>query len=167
MIYEFLYPLSDTYSWLNVFRYITFRTIYAAITALAICFVLGPWVIRRLQSLSIKQPIRDDGPNSHLSKEGTPTMGGMLVIFSVVVSTLLWARLTVDYIWIVLMVTVGFGLIGFCDDYRKLSNGSKGISGKVRLSAEIVIALFVSIVLYLNPAFSSNLTVPFFKTLLP
>lgn len=167
MIYHFLYPLSDTYSWLNVFRYITFRTIYAAITALAICFVLGPWVIARLQSLSIRQPIRDDGPNSHLSKEGTPTMGGILIIFSVVVSTLLWARLNVDYIWIMLMVTVGFGLIGFCDDYRKLSNGSKGIPGTVRLSGEILIALFVSVVLYLNPGFSSNLTVPFFKTLLP
>ena len=167
MIYHFLYPLSDTYSWLNVFRYITFRTIYATITALAICFVLGPWVIGRLQSLRIGQPIRDNGPNSHLSKEGTPTMGGILIIFSVVVSTLLWAKLTVGYVWIVLMVTVGFGFIGFCDDYRKLSNGSTGVPGKIRLSAEIMIALFVSIVLYLNPAFSSNLTVPFFKALLP
>ena len=115
MIYHFLYPLSDTYSWLNVFRYITFRTIYATITALAICFILGPWVIDKLQSLGIKQPIRSDGPNAHLSKKGTPTMGGILIIFSVVVSTLLWAKLSVDYVWIALMVTVGFGGIGFYD----------------------------------------------------
>ena len=168
MIYHFLYPLSDIYSWLNVFRYITFRTIYAAITALAICFILGPWVIATLQSLGIKQPVRGDGPDAHFSKEGTPTMGGVLVIFSVVVSTLLWAKLSVDYIWIVLMVTVGFGLIGFWDDYRKLLSGSsKGVPGAVRLAAEIMIALFVSVVLYMKPGFSSNLVVPFFKTILP
>ncbi len=168
MIYHFLYSLSDTYSWLNVFRYITFRTIYAAITGLAICFILGPWVIGKLQSLSVEQPIRSDGPDSHLSKEGTPTMGGILVIFSVVVSTLLWAKLNVDYVWIALMVTVGFGLIGLLDDYRKLiSRSSMGVPGRVRLVAEITLAFFVSIVLYQNPDFSSNLTVPFFKTVLP
>ena len=116
MVYHLLYPLSDTYSWLNVFRYITFRTIYASITALAICFILGPWVIGKLRAFSIGQPIRNDGPDSHLSKEGTPTMGGLLIIFSVVVSTLLWVRLTVDYVWIMLMVMVGFGLIGFWDE---------------------------------------------------
>ncbi|MBW2598672.1 MAG: phospho-N-acetylmuramoyl-pentapeptide-transferase [Deltaproteobacteria bacterium] len=168
MIYHFLYSFSDTYSWLNVFRYITFRTIYATITGLAICFVLGPWVIDRLRSLGIEQPIRGDGPNSHLSKGGTPTMGGILVIFSVVVSTLLWAKLSIEYVWIALMVMVGFGLIGFWDDYRKLSTrSSRGIPGTVRLAAEIMIALFVSVVLYMKPGFSSNLTVPFFKTILP
>jgi phospho-N-acetylmuramoyl-pentapeptide-transferase len=116
----------------------------------------------------MEQPIRGDGPNSHLSKEGTPTMGGILIIFSVVISTLLWAKLTVGYVWIILMVMVGFGLIGFWDDYRKLSSrSSRGVPGTVRLAAEIMIAFFVSIVLYLNPDFSSNLTVPFFKTILP
>ncbi len=167
MIYHLLYPLSDTYSWLNVFRYITFRTIYAAITALAICFVLGPWVIGKLQALSIGQPIRHDGPNSHLAKKGTPTMGGVLIIFSVVISVLLWSRLTVGYVWIMLMITVGFGLIGFCDDCRKLSKGSKGVPKRIRLAGEIILALVVSIVLYMDPHFSSNMTVPFFKTLLP
>ena len=168
MIYHFLHSFSDIYSWLNVFRYITFRTIYATITALTICFILGPWVIKKLRFLGIEQPIRAGGPDSHLSKEGTPTMGGTLIIFSAVVSTLLWAKLSVNYIWIVLMVMVGFGLIGFWDDYRKLSNkSSKGVPGTVRLAAEIMIALFVSIVLYLSPDFSSNLTVPFFKTILP
>jgi phospho-N-acetylmuramoyl-pentapeptide-transferase len=167
MIYHLLYPLSDTYSWLNVFRYITFRTIYATITALAICFVLGPWVIGKLQAFSIGQPIRHDGPNSHLAKKGTPTMGGVLIIFSVVVSVLLWSRLTVGYVWLMLMVTVGFGLIGFMDDCRKLSNGSKGVPKRLRLAGEIILALIVSFVLYLDPHFSSNMTIPFFKTLLP
>ncbi|HPL63800.1 MAG: phospho-N-acetylmuramoyl-pentapeptide-transferase [Syntrophales bacterium] len=167
MIYHLLYPLHASYSFFNVFRYITFRTIYAMITAMIIAFVLGPWLIRKLQSLQIGQPIREDGPNSHLSKKGTPTMGGILIIFSVVVSTLLWANLTVDYVWFVVLATVGFGLIGFMDDYRKLSNGSKGVPGRVRLGAEIAIALFLSAILYFKPGFSSSITIPFFKTILP
>ncbi len=165
MIYHLLYPLHVEYSFLNVFRYITFRTIYATITALVICFVFGPWLIRKLQSLRVGQTIRGDGPETHLAKEGTPTMGGVLIIFAVVISTLLWANLTVDYIWLAVMVTVAFGLIGFMDDYRKLvKSNSKGIPGKVRLSGEIIIALFVSVVLYIKPDFSSNTTIPFFKT---
>jgi phospho-N-acetylmuramoyl-pentapeptide-transferase len=168
MIYHLLYPLHTTFSSFNVFRYITFRTIYAAITALLICFILGPWMIRKLQSLQIGQPIREDGPNSHLSKEGTPTMGGVLIIFATVISTFLWANLTVNYIWMILMVTIGFGLIGLMDDFRKLANkSSKGISGKVRLTAEVIVALFVSMVLYYKAGFSSNITLPFFKTVLP
>jgi phospho-N-acetylmuramoyl-pentapeptide-transferase len=168
MIYHLLYPLHTTFSSFNVFRYITFRTIYAAITALVICFILGPWLIRKLQSLKIGQSIREDGPNSHLSKEGTPTMGGLLVIFAAIVSTFLWSNLTIDYVWMVMMVTVGFGLIGFMDDYRKLSlKNSKGVSGKVRLLLEIAIAFFVSIVLYYKTGFSSSITIPFFKTALP
>lgn len=168
MIYHLLYPLSDTCSYFNVFRYITFRTIYAAITALVICFVLGPWLIGKLQSLQIGQPIRDDGPDSHLSKEGTPTMGGVLIIFSVVLSTFLWAKLTVDYVWFILMITVGYGLIGFTDDYRKLtSRSSKGIPGIIRLTGEVILALLVGIFLYMKPGFDSHVTIPFFKTILP
>ncbi len=168
MIYHLLYPLSDTFSYFNVFRYITFRTIYAAITALVICFVLGPWLIGKLQSLQIGQPIRNDGPDSHLSKEGTPTMGGVLIIFSVVLSTLLWANLTVDYVWFILMITVGYGLIGFTDDYRKLANrSSKGIPGSIRLTGEVTLALLVGIFLYMKPGFSSHVTIPFFKAILP
>lgn len=168
MIYHLLYPLSDTFSYFNVFRYITLRTIYATITALLISFILGPWLIRKLQLLHIGQQIREDGPGSHLSKEGTPTMGGLLIIFSVAISTILWARLDVEYIWIVLTVTLGFGLVGFMDDYRKLNNqSSKGISGTSRLIAEVAIALTISIVLYLNPGFSTNVTIPFFKKILP
>jgi phospho-N-acetylmuramoyl-pentapeptide-transferase len=168
LIYHLLYPLHDLFSVFNVFRYITFRTIYATITAMAIAFLLGPWLIRKLQSLRIGQPIREDGPNSHFTKQGTPTMGGILIIFSVVTSTLLWANLTVDYVWLVLLVTVGYGLIGFVDDYRKLVKvNSKGIPGIARLAGEIAIALFVGIVLYVKPSFSSNIALPFFKTILP
>src|SRR5512140_2237924 len=111
MLFHLFYPLHTTYSFFNVFRYITFRTIYASITALVICFVVGPWLIRKLQGMQIGQQIREDGPQSHLVKKGTPTMGGILVIFAVVVSTLLWANLANDYIWLILMVTVGYGLI--------------------------------------------------------
>jgi phospho-N-acetylmuramoyl-pentapeptide-transferase len=168
MIYHLLYPLHTTFSSFNVFRYITFRAIYAAITALVICFVLGPWMIRKLQSLSIGQPIREDGPDSHFLKEGTPTMGGLLIIFATVISTFLWSNLTVNYVWMIMMVTVGFGLIGFMDDYRKLAQkDSKGVSGKIRLMLEVIIALFVSLILYYKADFSSNITIPFFKTVLP
>ena len=168
MIYEFLYPLHTVFSSFNVFRYITFRTIFASITALLICLVLGKWFIEKLQKMQIDQQIREDGPKTHLVKKGTPTMGGMLIIFAVTVSTILWANLSVVYVWITLLVTIGFGLIGFLDDYRKLAvKNSRGVPGKVRLAAEIVIALFVGIVLYCKPGFSAQVTIPFFKTVLP
>ena len=168
MIYYLLYPLHTSYSFFNVFRYITFRTIFASITALLICLVVGPWLIRKLQSLQIDQPIREDGPQSHLVKKGTPTMGGILIIFAVVFSTLLWTNLSINYIWLILLVTAGYGLIGFVDDYRKLADkSSKGISGKTKLAMEIVIALFVSMILYLKPGFNTQVTIPFFKTVLP
>jgi len=168
MLFHLLYPLHTTYSFFNVFRYITFRTIYAAITALIICFVIGPWMIRKLQALRIGQMIREDGPDSHLAKQGTPTMGGILIIFAVTISTLLWSNLTVGYVWLTVMVMIGFGLIGFLDDYRKLTRqNSRGVPGKVRLAAEIAIALFVSILLFIKPGFNSNVTIPFFKTVLP
>ncbi|MEK7375462.1 MAG: phospho-N-acetylmuramoyl-pentapeptide-transferase [Thermodesulfobacteriota bacterium] len=168
MLFHLLYPLHEVYSFFNVFRYITFRTIYAAITALVICFVVGPWLIRKLHELQIGQTIREDGPDSHLAKKGTPTMGGILIIFAVTISTLLWANLTVGYIWIVIMVTVGFGLIGFLDDYRKLTQqNSRGVPGKIRLAAEIALAAFVGIVLYIKPGFNAQVAIPFFKTALP
>lgn len=168
MIYYLLYPLHTTISFFNVFRYITFRTIFASITSLLICLIVGPWMIRKLQEMQIGQQIRDDGPQSHLVKKGTPTMGGILIIFAVVISTLLWTNLSNNYVWLILLVTVGYGLIGFIDDYRKLiGKNSRGIPGKTRLTAEIIIALFVSIIVYLNPGFNSQVTVPFFKTILP
>lgn len=168
MIYYLLYPLHTTISFFNVFRYITFRTIFASITALLICLLLGKWMIQKLQGMQIGQQIRNDGPQSHLVKKGTPTMGGMLIIFAVVIATLLWTNLSDVYVWLVLLVTVGFGLIGFVDDYRKLTGKSaKGVSGKKRLTGEIIIALFVGIILYIKPGFNSHVTIPFFKTVLP
>ena len=168
MIYHLLYPLHETFSYFNVFRYITFRTIYAAITALAICFVFAPWLIRKLESLQIGQSVREDGPEAHLAKSGTPTMGGIMIIFSVVISTLLWANLTNDFVWMLIVVTVGFGLIGFFDDFNKLTQkSSKGISGRTRLILEFGIALFIGVILYLKPNFSEAITIPFFKTMLP
>ncbi|HOW57599.1 MAG TPA: phospho-N-acetylmuramoyl-pentapeptide-transferase [Smithellaceae bacterium] len=168
MIYDLLYPLHSYFTFFNVFRYITFRTIYATITALLICFIVGPWLIRKLQNLQIGQNIRSDGPQSHLTKKGTPTMGGILIVFAVTVSTLLWANLSVIYVWLLLLVTIGYGLIGFFDDYRKFTGASsKGLSGRFRLLAEIIIALFVSIVLYMKAGFGSQITIPFLKTVLP
>jgi phospho-N-acetylmuramoyl-pentapeptide-transferase len=151
-----------------VFRYITFRSIFAAITALLICLLFGSRMIQKLRGMQIGQQIREDGPQSHFGKKGTPTMGGLLIIFSVVIATLLWTNLANIYIWLVLLVALGFGLIGFMDDYSKLKGkSSRGLSGKIRLLVEIVIALFVSVVLYLKPEFNSQVTIPFFKTVLP
>jgi phospho-N-acetylmuramoyl-pentapeptide-transferase len=125
-------------------------------------------MIKKLQAMQIGQQVREDGPQSHLVKKGTPTMGGLLIIFAVLISTLLWINLSVSYVWLVLLVTVGYGLIGFIDDYSKLAGrSSKGIPGRTRLAAEIIIALFVSIILFMKPGFNLQITVPFFKTILP
>jgi phospho-N-acetylmuramoyl-pentapeptide-transferase len=168
VIYHLLYPLSDIISSFNVFRYITFRTIYATITALVLCFVFIPWFIEKLQSMRIGQHIREDGPESHLSKKGTPTMGGLVIVSSAFLSTFLWARLDVVYVWLILAALIGFGAVGLVDDYRKLKGGSsRGISGKMRLGWEILIALAISVVLYMKPGFPATVAVPFFKTVLP
>lgn len=168
MLYSLLYSLHTTFSFFNVFRYITFRSIFAAITALLICLLFGSWMIQKLKTMQIGQPIREDGPQSHFGKKGTPTMGGLLILFAVVLSTLLWTNLSNIYIWLVLLVTVGYGLIGFVDDYSKLrGKSSRGLSGKTRLLAEILIAVFVSVILYIKPEFNAQVTIPFFKTVLP
>ncbi len=168
MLYSLLYSLHTIFSFFNVFRYITFRSIFAAITALLICLLFGSWMIQKLRSMQIGQQIREDGPQSHFGKKGTPTMGGLLIIFAVVIATLLWTNLLNVYMWLVLLITVAYGLIGFMDDYSKLKGkSSRGLSGKTRLLAEIVIALFVSVILYLKPEFNSQVTIPFFKTALP
>lgn len=168
MFYYFLYPLSSTLSVLNVFRYITFRTIYASLTAFLICFLLGPWAIRKLSSLQVGQYIRDDGPQSHLTKAGTPTMGGALIIFSIALATLLWADLTNAYVWIVLFVTVGFGIIGFTDDYLKLvKKRSKGLGAGSKFLAQTVLAIATGLLVYWSPDFNTVVTIPFFKNISP
>jgi phospho-N-acetylmuramoyl-pentapeptide-transferase len=168
MLYHLLYPLHTTFSVFNVFRYITFRTIYASLTAFVICFVLGPWLIRYLTRLQIGQYIRDDGPQSHLQKAGTPTMGGILIVFAIVLSTLLWTNLTHFYVWIVLLVTIGFGLIGFVDDYRMLiKKRSKGLSARAKFLLQIVLALLAGVLLFYHPDFNTRVTMPFFKNISP
>ena len=124
MLYHFLYPLADTISGLNVIRYITFRTAAATLTALFISFIVGPWLIRKLASLRVGQPIREIGPE-HQAKAGTPTMGGLLILLSLIVSVLLWADLTNPFVWIVLGLTSGYGVLGFVDDYRKVKHQNK------------------------------------------
>jgi phospho-N-acetylmuramoyl-pentapeptide-transferase len=166
-----LSQLTDVFGPLNVFRYITFRTGGAVITALLFVFLFGPAIIRRLRVSQGKgQPIRDDGPQSHLlTKKGTPTMGGLMILSGLVVATLLWANLTNRYVWVVLAVTLGFGAIGFADDYLKVQHGSSngGLSGRLRLGLEALIAgiaVFVITELDTSPV-SNALAFPFFKDL--
>src|SRR5438094_430240 len=145
-----LYPLSDQFQGFNLFRYITFRSGGAVLTALLISFISGPFVIAWLKSKQGDgQPIRDDGPQGHLiRKKGTPTMGGFLILLAVTVSTLLWADLRNPYVWTVLAVTVSFGLIGFFDDYTKLTRrSSRGLPARIKLAIEIVVAAAACIAL--------------------
>ena len=168
MLYHLLYPLHTSISVFNVFRYITFRTIYAALTAFLICFILGPWVIRTLTHMQIGQYIRDDGPQTHLSKAGTPTMGGTLIVFSIVLSMLLWGDLTNVFIWIVLFVIVGFAAIGFMDDYLMLiKKQSKGLSARSKFGLQILLAALTAVFVVLIPDFSTQITFPFFKNIAP
>jgi phospho-N-acetylmuramoyl-pentapeptide-transferase len=168
MLYALLYPLHTTYSAFNVFRYITFRTLMAGIMALSVSFFLGPWLIALLTKKQIGQQIRSDGPSTHFSKAGTPTMGGALILFSLTFATLLLADLTNAHVWLALGVTLGFGMIGFVDDYRKLTRKtSAGISGRQKLAAQFVIALLAAMVLAFLPGFSSAVAVPFLKEVRP
>jgi len=166
----FLADLSPYFTPLNVFRYITFRTGAATATGLLFVFLFGPWMISLLRLRQGKgQPIREDGPQSHLTKRGTPTMGGLMIMSGVLVSTLLWANLENLYVWVVLMVTVGFGAIGFYDDYLKVTKQShKGFSGKSRLAIEALIAALACIAIaYISaPGLSNRLALPFSKELL-
>ena len=171
MLYHLLYPLSEEISFFNLFRYITFRSGAAVVTALLVSFLLGPWLIDWLRMKQGKgQPIRSDGPQSHiLNKKGTPTMGGVLILLGVTVATLLWADLTNRYVWIVLFVTIGYGLIGFADDFLKVTRYNvRGVPGKLKLLLEALIAAIAVLAFQLvtkNPL-GSSLTVPFFKDVL-
>ena len=168
MIYHLLYPLHTSISAFNVFRYITFRTIYASLTAFLICFLLGPWVIKRLRRLQVGQFIREDGPETHFKKSGTPTMGGVLIIGAIVAATLLWANLTNFYVWIALLVLVATGLIGFVDDYRmQVKKRSKGLGAREKFFLQCIVALSCGLMLYFYPGFSTRVTVPFLKNVQP
>ncbi len=169
MLY-WLESLSDGGDIWNLFRYITFRAGAAFFTALIFGFLFGQPLIGMLRSRQKKgQPIRADGPEGHFAKAGTPTMGGLLILSALLVSTLLWARLDTPYTWIVLGVTLGFGLIGFADDYAKVTKmNTKGVSGRVRFGAGLVIAALAGMAAaYFHPAeLSQQLALPFFKTVL-
>jgi phospho-N-acetylmuramoyl-pentapeptide-transferase len=154
---------------LNVFQYVTFRTAYSTITALLISLVFGGKVIQALRRLNVGQMIREEGPQTHVAKRGTPTMGGVLIIGSVLISTLLWARLSSFYVWIVLIATTGFAAIGFIDDYQKVAKKqSLGLTGKKKLAGQFLIAVGVWAALYAGTYYgwtdySWRLSLPFFK----
>jgi len=167
MLYHLLYPLADDFSIFNLFRYLTFRTGGAVMTALIISFLIGPGIIKWLKKKQKEgQPIRKDGPEGHFKKAGTPTMGGLMILISAGVSVLLWADLSNPYVFIVAGVITGFGLIGLADDYAKLTKRShQGISGKSRLFFEALIG-FLAVAAYLNfttTELATGLSIPFMK----
>ncbi len=168
-MFYFLGQFADQFSALNVFRYITFRTGGAIMTALFFVFLFGPKIIASLRIRQGKgQPIREDGPEGHLLKKGTPTMGGLMIMSGALVAALLWADLTNPYVWVVIGVTLGFGLIGFYDDYLKVTKSShKGFGGKARLGIEFLIAALAAYAVTVldNPPFSTSIAFPFLKDL--
>ncbi|WP_207476875.1 phospho-N-acetylmuramoyl-pentapeptide-transferase [Arenibaculum pallidiluteum] len=170
MLYHLLFPLADEFQLFNLFRYLTFRTGGAVLTAAVISFVFFPNLIRWLRTKQGEgQPIRSDGPETHFKKKGTPTMGGLMILISVIISTLLWVDLSNAYVWIVVMVTIGFGMIGFGDDYLKLTKRNpKGLSGKGKLICQIAIGLVAGALItwVSTPANANGLSLPFFKDVL-
>ncbi|MBI4402641.1 MAG: phospho-N-acetylmuramoyl-pentapeptide-transferase [Deltaproteobacteria bacterium] len=168
MLYHLFYGLHDTFHGFNVFRYITFRALCGGLTALILSFALGPYFIKILAHRQLGQTIRNDGPQSHLKKQGTPTMGGILIVLTVTVSTLLWADLTNPYIWLTLAVMVIFGLIGWFDDIKKIREGnSKGLSERGKMLLQTAVAVVVLGILYFVLRVSTQLHVPFLRTLQP
>ncbi|WP_417820065.1 phospho-N-acetylmuramoyl-pentapeptide-transferase [Terasakiella sp.] len=170
MLYHLLFPLADQFAVFNLFRYLTFRTGGAVMTAMVIAFIIGPRLIRWLRQWQGQgQPIRDDGPESHLKKQGTPTMGGIMILTSMTISVLLWADLSNPYIWAVMLVTLGYGFIGFTDDYLKVSKkNTKGLSGKLKLLGQLLFAgIAAFIVASVQPeSLNTHLALPFFKDVL-
>jgi len=173
MLLYLLLPLRTYATVFNVTRYITFRTAAASLTALALSLALGPWMIRKLRDFQIGQVIRQEGPQSHRAKAGTPTMGGLLILTSALVPTLLWADLSNPYIWIAVLATAAFGAVGFMDDYLKIVRRSHhGLIPRYKMGGQIVVAVAVGVVLLLlsqrnPPLYNTRLIFPFFKNLIP
>ncbi len=169
MLYNLLTPFADEFLFFNLFRYLTFRTGGAIMTALVICFLIAPAMIRWLKRKQKEgQPIRTDGPQTHFAKAGTPTMGGLMILISVTISTILWADLTNKFTWYALLVMVGYGLIGFGDDYLKLTKkNTKGLPGKLKILMQLVIGLTatVGIMVTMPDTLSTHIAIPFFKEL--
>ncbi|MGD0906241.1 MAG: phospho-N-acetylmuramoyl-pentapeptide-transferase [Candidatus Acidiferrales bacterium] len=171
LLYLFYHLLQRYFHALNVFRYITVRTALASLTALLITLVLGPWTIRRLRDLQIGQFIREEGPKSHQSKAGTPTMGGVLIVASTVIPTLLWGDLENVYVWLAIFTMLAFGAIGFIDDYRKVvKKRNLGLTGKRKFALQCLASIGVALALLSLTAggsYSTQLSVPFFKNFHP
>ena len=173
MLFYFLYPLRTYATVFNVTRYITFRTAAASLTALALSLALGPWMIRKLRDFQIGQVIRQEGPQSHRAKAGTPTMGGLLILTSALVPTLLWADLSNYYIWIAVLATASFGAVGFTDDYLKIVRHSHhGLIPRYKMGLQILVAVAVGVAVLLlsqqnPPLYNTRLIFPFFKNLIP
>ena len=173
MLYYLLFPLHTYATIFNVTRYITFRTAAASLTALALSLALGPWMIRKLRDFQIGQVIRQEGPQSHRAKAGTPTMGGLLILTSALVPTLLWADLSNPYIWIAVLATAAFGGVGFTDDYLKIVRRSHhGLLPRYKMGGQIIVALVVGVAVLLlsqqnPPLYNTRLIFPFFKNLIP
>ena len=168
MLYYLLYPLHTIVSALNVTRYITFRTAAASLTALALSLLLGPWLIRRLREFQIGQVVRQDGPSSHKPKAGTPTMGGLLIVGSLLISVLLWGNLSNRYVWVVVLVTIAMASIGFYDDWLKLRK-RRPLKIREKFVAQVAVGLAVGLYLYRFPAdgVTTQLSVPFAKDWVP
>ena len=170
MFYHLLYPLSEYWSVLNVFKYITFRAAYSGLTALGVSLLLGSVMIRLLRKYQIGEKIREDGPSHHSSKSGTPTMGGMLILFTLTISTLLWANLSNAYIWLILFAGVGFGAIGYYDDLMKLKSG-EGLSVRGKLICQTILSIMIAVYLLFYDSqridFATRLYVPFIKDFQP
>jgi len=168
LLYEHLFKYASP---LRVFRYVTFRTAFASLTALFLCIALGPWLIGKLRQFQVGQYIREEGPKSHQKKAGTPTMGGVLIIISIVIPTLLWADLRYPYVWVALAALVGYGWIGFLDDYAKVTRQRNlGISGRTKLIWQFAMGFaFSALLLWMRSAgeFSSAMNIPFFKQFKP
>ena len=173
MLYYLLPPLAPMFGVLNVTRYITFRTAAASLTALLISLAFGPWLIRKLRDFQIGQIIRQEGPQSHRAKAGTPTMGGLLILTAAIVPTLLWADLGNPYIWISVLATLGFGAVGFADDYLKIVRRSHhGLIPRYKMGLQVIIALGVGVAIIMlseqnPPLYNTRLIFPFFKNLIP
>ena len=165
MLLEFLFPLTKYFTPFNVFQYLTFRSAYAALTTLLICYIFGPRIIEALKRLKVGQSIREDGPATHLKKAGTPTMGGTFIIFSVVISMLFWQDLRNGKVWLTLGAFVAFGIIGFIDDYLKVTkHNSDGLPAWAKLSGQFAVAIAVMLILYFSGDEGiTDLYIPFFK----
>lgn len=168
MLYKLIYMFQDELSWLNVFRYITFRTIISTLSSLIFFFILGEWAINRLRAMQIKQFVREEGPPNHKVKEGTPTMGGCIILPLILISMIMWAEFTNVYVLLCAFVILSYGLIGFADDYLKvIRKKNYGLSAREKIIFQIISALVVALVLYNYKGFETYLNLPFFKTVRP